>query len=127
MGNSGVDGILLTHLSKRLDCLRHNLLVAYGFDQPLLCFIFSFTLFLSDRTKKTKVSNAYSSYIVIKNGIPQSSILGPLLCNNDICDLFLWDYKCDIASYADVSTPYTSNVSLNLVLEILEGSACDLF
>ena len=127
MGNSGVGGILLTHLSKRLDCLRHNLLVVYGFDQPLLCFIFSFTLFLSDRTKKTKVSNAYSSYIVIKNGIPQSSILGPLLCNNDICDLFLMDYKYDIASYADVSTPYTSNVSLNLVLEILEGSACDLF
>ena len=27
----------------------------------------------------------------------------------DICDLFLWDYKCDIASYADDNAPYASD------------------
>ena len=59
--------------------------------------------------------------------VPQASALGILLFNIDICDLFLWDYKCDIASYADDNTPYTSDISLNLVLEKLESSTHDLF
>ena len=41
--------------------------------------------------------------------------------------MFFWDYKCDIASYADDNTPYTSDISLNLVLENLESSTHDLF
>ena len=38
--------------------------------------------------------------------------LGPLLFNIDICDLFFWDYKCDIASYADDNTMHISDRSL---------------
>ena len=38
-----------------------------------------------------------------------------------------WDYKCDIASYADNNTPYTSDISLNLILEKLESSTHHLF
>ena len=120
--------MLLTDLSKAFDCLRHDLLIAklaaYGFDQPSLCFIFSY---LSDRTQRTKVNNSRSSYTDIKYGVPEGSILGPLLFNIDICDLFFWDYKCDIASYADGNTPYTSDISLNLVSEKLESSTHDLF
>ena len=76
LDNSGVGGMLLTNLSKAFDCLRHDLLIAklaaYGFDQPSLCFIFSY---LSGRTWRTKV-NAYSSYTDIKYAVPQGSILG---------------------------------------------------
>ena len=72
LDNSGVLGLLLTDLSKAFDCLRHDLLIAklpaYRFDQPSLCFIFSF---LSARTQRTKVSNAYSSYTDIKYDVPQ--------------------------------------------------------
>ena len=89
LDNSGVGGMLLTDLSKAFDCLRHDLLIAklaaYGFDQPSLCFIFSY---LSGRTQRTKVNNAYSSYTDIKYGVPQGSIVGPLLFDIDICDLF---------------------------------------
>ena len=67
LDNSGVGGMLLTDLSKAFDCLRHDLLIAKlaadGFDQPSLCFIFSY---LSDTTQRTKVNNAYSSYTNIK-------------------------------------------------------------
>ena len=54
--NSGLGGKLLTDLSKALDCLRHNLLIAdlaaYCFDQPSLYLIFNY---LSDRTQRIKV------------------------------------------------------------------------
>ena len=128
LDNSGVGGMLLAELSKAFDCLRHDLLiaklVAYDFHQPSLCFIFSYP---SGRTQRTKVNNSYSSHTDIKYSVPQCSILDPLLFNIDICDLFFWDYKCDIASYADDNTPCTSDISLNLVLEKLESSTHDLF
>ena len=86
--------MLITDLSKAFDCLRHNLLIAklaaYGFDQPSLCFIFSY---LSGRTQRTKVNNVYSSCADIKYGVPQVSILGPLLFNIDVCELFFGTIK----------------------------------
>ena len=55
------------------------------------------------------------------------SIQGSFLFNIDICDVLLWDYESDIASYSDNSTPYTSDISLHLVLEKLEGLTHDFF
>ena len=91
--------MLITELSKAFDRLRHDLLIAklarHSFYQPSFCFIFSY---LSDRTQRIKLDNIYISYTDIKYGVQQGSILGPLLFNIDICDLFLWDYKCELAS-----------------------------
>ena len=67
------------------------------------------------------------SYTNIKYGVPQGSKLGSLLFRIDIFYLVLWDYRCDIASYADENTPYTSDLSLKLVLEKLKISSHDLF
>ena len=84
LDNNGKGGMLSTDLSKALDCLRRNLLIAklaaYCFGQPSLCFIYSY---LSDRTQRTKVSNVYSFYTNVKYGVPQASILGSLLFNID--------------------------------------------
>ena len=38
-----------------------------------------------------------------------------LKINIDICDLLLWGYKSEMASYADDNIPNTSDVSLDLV------------
>ena len=57
-----------------------------------------------------------SSYtVVLKN-----SILGFLLFKIDTCDLKMGLKMCH--SYAGDSTPYTSEISLGLVLEKLENS-----
>ena len=52
-------------------------------------------------------------------------ILGPLLFSIDICDLFWWDYKCDIANYADDDIVYFWR-KLKPGLRKLENSTRDL-
>ena len=76
-------------LSKAFDYLSHELLIAklhaYGFDLPALKLIQSY---LSNRKQRTKINATYSSWEEILFGVPQGSILGPLLFNVFLCDLF---------------------------------------
>ena len=60
-------------------------------------------------------------------GFPQGSILGPLLFNIFLCDLFLIMENIDIASYADDNTPYTTRNSMEEVIQKLESAAKTLF
>ena len=83
-------GILLTDLSKAFDCLPHDLFVAklfaYGFDDKALRFIYDY---LRHRKQRTKIADSYSSWQEILYGVPQGSILVPLLFNAVLCDLFI--------------------------------------
>ena len=60
-------------------------------------------------------------------GFPQGSILGPLLFNIFLCDLFLIMKNIDIASYADDNTPYITGNSIDEVIQNLENVAQTLF
>ena len=51
-------------------------------------------------------------------GVLKGSIRGPLLFNNDICDLVFIIEDCDIASYIDEKTPYLSWETVEEVLNI---------
>ena len=121
-------GALLTDLSKAFDCLSHELLIAklaaYGFSPSALKLIHSY---LSDRKQRTKVNASYSSWHDILSGIPQGSILGPLLFNIFLCDLFLMVENADYASYADDNTPYTTGENIEEVITKLEKETSFLF
>ena len=120
-------GALLTDLSKAFDCLSHKLLIAklhaYGFSLNALRLVHSY---LTNRKQRTKINNKYSSREEILFGVPQGSILGPLLFNIFLCDLFFIMSKTEFASYADDNTPYNSGQNIDNVIRTLENDSVRL-
>ena len=117
--NGGAFGALFTDLSKAFDCLSHELLIAkldaYGFDKNALKLVNSY---LSNRKQRVKINGKYGSWSEISSGVPQGSILGPLLFNIFICNMFYFLEDFDIANYADDSTHIMRIKILNLLLTI---------
>ena len=120
-------GALLTYLSKAIDCISHDLLIAkldaYGFNMSALRFVHSY---LKNRMQRTKINSEYSSWEEIMFGVPQGSILGPLLFNIFLCGIFLI-MEDIIASYTDDDTPYTTGNSIEEVTQKLQNAAQTLF
>lgn len=103
---------LLMDLSKAFDCIDHELLVAklyaYGFSLDAINYIWSY---LSSRFQRVGIDGVFSSLQEILNGVPQGSILGPLLFNIFLNDfLFRYDEHLNatsdicVCNYADDNT-----------------------
>ena len=121
LDKKGNAGTILTDLSKAFDNLSHELLIAklsaYGFDQESLEYIPNY---LKDRTQRTKVGSFYNMWKLIKLGVPQGSIIGSLLFNIFLNDIFYFVSDVDIANYADDNTPYATDINITSLLKTLE-------
>ena len=126
--NNKVFGALLTDFSKAFDCICHYLLVAklnaYGLSLPALKLLQNY---LQNRKQRTKVWLIVQYLGSITSGVPRGSILGPLLFNIFLCDLFFEDKSSYFANYADDTTPYTVGSHITEVLTNLSCHAQKLF
>ena len=83
--------------------------------------------YLSEKKQRTKLDVHYSFWKEILSGVDQGSILGPLLFNIFLYDLFVHLKGIDFASHADNNTPYTKHESTDQVISRLEETAKSLF
>ena len=105
-------GVVAIDLSKAFDCICHNLLLAklkaYGLQEPALQLIRSY---LQNHKQRVKCNDMCSSWLHLRCGVPQGSLLSPLLFNIFINDMNETVTSSSLRLYADDTPQYTSDIS----------------
>ena len=115
------NAVIFLDLRKAFDTVDHNILLkklsCYGLKGKELSLMHSY---LSDRSQCCSIEGMVSDFIPITSGVPQGSILGPLLFIIYVNDLQDVTRSCDLSMYAD-DTHITSALkkSSDLNTEIL--------
>ena len=121
LDNKGFAGAVLIDLSKAFDTINHNLLVAelhaYCFSNDSVKALYSY---LKNRYYRTKINHKFSSWKELSEAVPQGPVLGPLLFNIYLNDLFFLSEFTDLCHFADDATFYTCDMDLNSLIKRLE-------
>ena len=109
MDNNETPINIFLDLSKAFDTIDHNILLDklkyYGLDDIAIKL---FRSYLTNRYQYVQIENAKSQLLEINTGVPQGSILGPLLFIIYINDISQSGDKFDFIAYADDTTLSTT-------------------
>ena len=118
LDNKGFGGAILMDLSKVFDTLNHDLLIAklhaYGFQHYALKLLQSY---LSKRSHRTNVNTSFSSWEELIKGVPQGSVLGQILFNLYLTDLFYLVDFTEVCNFADDTNFHACDNDLNNLIK----------
>ena len=118
-------------LSKAFDCIPHDLLIAklyaYGFSDKSAVFLYSY---LKRRKQNVKIDDILSTFQSLISGVPQGSILGPILFNIFLNDLLTTLENSEVYNFTDdniISSISKEKEALLTTLEKESEKAVDWF
>ena len=121
LDNGNMVGSIAIDLSRAFDSLPHGLLLAklyaYGVNIESCQLIASY---LHNRHHRVKIRDKRSGWLQINRGVPHGSILGPLLFNVFINDIFLCSSDINIFNYADDNCISFAGSSINIIEDTLK-------
>ena len=112
-------GTVLMDLSKAFDCISHDLLIAkLSLSEETTTFFYSY---LKKRGQRVRIDDILSSLQILISGVPQGSILGPILFNIFLNDLLEVLKKSDIYNFADDNTISLASKNRDTLLETVKN------
>ena len=93
---------------------------AYGFEEKTLLYIYSY---LENRKQCVKINNINSNFQTIKSGVPQGSIVGPILFNIFFNDFFFFLCNVSVHNFADDNTLSSFARTVKNLVSILESES----
>lgn len=114
--------------SKAFDYLNHKILLNKLYDYGIRGVSSSlFTSYLSDRQQRVAIGDFYSSFKTVSCGVPQGSILGPLLFNAYVNDIVNIPCDATFLLYADDTSLFVSGSNIEEIMLKAQKALTEVF